>query len=151
MWLVWFTHVSIFRFSKVRLLYPTEKSVHVTCKQLVSPTLSERETTASNHLIFHWACAKYVKPHMSYFAGENMESPQSRLAQRNSYIAECMCKRQNKFTYSFYRFKFNLFVLGTGRWLIQRNLQLLAVVSLSGSIGETNCSQGKKSVTCTPH
>ena len=40
---------------------------------------------------------------------------------RSSYVAERMRKRQSKFTNSFYRFKFNLFVLGAGRRLTQRN------------------------------
>ena len=35
------------------------------CEQLVSPMLPEsRETTASNRLIFHRACAKYLTPHV---------------------------------------------------------------------------------------
>ena len=36
------------------------------CEQLVSPTLPERKTTASNRLTFHRACAKYVSPHVMY-------------------------------------------------------------------------------------
>ena len=36
------------------------------CEQLVSPVLPEKETTASNRLIFHRACAKYVTPHVMY-------------------------------------------------------------------------------------
>ena len=36
------------------------------CEQFVSATLPERETTASNRLIFHRACAKYVTSHVMY-------------------------------------------------------------------------------------
>ena len=32
------------------------------CEQLVSPTPNERETTASNRLLFHWACASSSYP-----------------------------------------------------------------------------------------
>ena len=35
-------------------------------QQLFSPTLPERETTASNCLIFHRAYAKYVTPHVMH-------------------------------------------------------------------------------------
>ena len=54
----------------------------------------------------------------SYFAG-NLYTAGS--PKRSSYVAERKRKRQNKFTNSFYRFKFNLFVLGAGRRLTQRN------------------------------
>ena len=54
----------------------------------------------------------------SYFAG-NPYTAGSR--KRSSYVAERTRKRQNKFTNSFYRFKFNLFVLGAGLRLTQRN------------------------------
>ena len=40
---------------------------------------------------------------------------------RSNYVAERIRKRKNKFTNSFNQFKFNLFVLGAGRWLTQRN------------------------------
>ena len=40
---------------------------------------------------------------------------------RSSYVVERERKRQSKFTNSLYRFKFNLFVLGAGRRLTQRN------------------------------
>ena len=40
-------------------------------------------------------------------------------------------------------FKFNLFVHGTGRRLLQKNEWFLTVISLSFGVGETNCSQGK--------
>ena len=42
-----------------------------------------------------------------------------------------------------YQLKINLFVLGAGRRLTQRNERLLAVTRLSFGVGETNCSQGK--------
>ena len=53
----------------------------------------------------------------SYFAGNHYTAGSSK---RSSYVAERTCKRQNKFTNSFYRFKFNLFVLGAGRRHTQR-------------------------------
>ena len=94
-------------------------------EQLVSPTIPEGETTASNSLIFHRACAKYVTPQRdvfdissSYFAGNYYTAGSSK---RSNYVAEGTRKRQNKFTNSFYQFKFNLFVLGAGRRLTQRN------------------------------
>ena len=34
----------------------------VPCEQLVSPTPNERETTASNRLLLHWACASSSRP-----------------------------------------------------------------------------------------
>ena len=40
--------------------------VRLPCEQLVSPALPERETTVSNRLIYHRACAKYVTPHVMY-------------------------------------------------------------------------------------
>ena len=61
---------------------------------------------------------------------------------RSSYVVERTRKRQNKFPNSFYQFQFNLFLFGAGPRLTQRNKRLLAVVSLSGSARETNCSQG---------
>ena len=63
------------------------------------------------------------------------------LVLRSSFSRQPTRKRQSKFTNSFYRVKFNLFVLGAGRPLTQRK-RLLKVVSLSGSVGETKCSQG---------
>ena len=89
-----------------------------------------------------------------YFEGNHYTAGSPK---RSSYVAERPRKRQNKFTNSFYQFKFNLFVLGAGRRLSQRNYRLLAVVSLSGSVGEINCSQGiftytqgQKHVTLNP-
>ena len=64
------------------------------------------------------------------------------LRQRGSYKLEGMHICQNKFTNQFYRFKLNLFVRMAGQRLAQRNRRLLAVVYLSGSTEETNCSQG---------
>ena len=112
----------------------------VPCEQLVSPTLPERSTTASNRLIFHRACAKYVTPHVMYLTSLRLISREIKSPKRRRYVAERTRKRQNKFTNSFYGFKFNLFDLGAGRRLTQRNQRLLAVVSPSGSVGETNCS-----------
>ena len=40
------------------------------CEQLVSPTLPERVTTASNPLICHLACAKFVTPHVMHSCPE---------------------------------------------------------------------------------
>ena len=54
----------------------------------------------------------------SYFTGNHYTAGSPK---RSSYVAERTHKRQNKFTNLFYRFKFNLFVLGTGRRLTQRN------------------------------
>ena len=54
----------------------------------------------------------------NYLAGNHYTAGSRK---RSSYIAERTRKRQNKFTNSFYRFKFNLFVLGAGRRLNQRN------------------------------
>ena len=42
----------------------------------------------------------------------------------------------------FDQFKVNLFVHGAGWRLLERDERLLAVVSLSFGVGETNCSQG---------
>ena len=50
---------------------------------------------------------------------------------RSRYVGERTRKRQNKFTYSFYQFTFNLLVSGAGRRLTQRNKRLFAVVSFS--------------------
>ena len=47
-------------------LLKTASILKLPCEQLVSPTLPERETTASNRLIFHRACAKYVTSHVMY-------------------------------------------------------------------------------------
>ena len=55
---------------------------------------------------------------LSYFAGNPYTAGSPK---RSSYVAERTRKRQNKFTNSFYLFKFNLFVLGAGRPLTQRN------------------------------
>ena len=54
----------------------------------------------------------------SYFAGNHYSAGSPK---RSSYTAERKRKRQNKFTNSFYRFKFNLCVLGAGRRITQRN------------------------------
>ena len=54
----------------------------------------------------------------SYFSGNPYTAGSPK---RSSYVAERTRKRQNKFTNSFYRFKFNLFVLGGGLRLTQRN------------------------------
>ena len=44
-------------------LYNITKTVAgVPCEQLVSPTPNERETTASNRLLFHRACASSSRP-----------------------------------------------------------------------------------------
>ena len=79
-------------------------------EQLVSPTLPEREITASNRLIFHRAGAKYITPHVMHSTKWNHYS--TGLPKRSSYVAERTRKRQNRFTNPFYRFKFNLFLLG---------------------------------------
>ena len=54
----------------------------------------------------------------SYFAGNHCTAGSPK---RSSYVAEGTRKCQNRFTNSFYRFEFNLFVLGAGRRLTQRN------------------------------
>ena len=62
---------------------------------------------------------------------------------RSSCVGENMRATVNQLLNWFYQFKVNLFVHGAGRRLIQRDERLLALVSLSFGIGETNCSQGK--------
>ena len=42
--------------------YVLEMYITVPCEQLVSPTPNERETTASNRLLFHRACASSSRP-----------------------------------------------------------------------------------------
>ena len=63
----------------------------------------------------------------------------------SSCVGECMHASlnhlENQLQNQLYQFKVNLFVLGTARWLTRRNKRLLAMVSLSFGIGETNCSQ----------
>ena len=103
-------------------LLKTASILKLPCEQLVSPTLPERETTASNRLIFHRSEVRYIPRDVfditsSYFAG-NLYTAGS--PKRSSYVAERTRKRQNKFTNLFYRFKFNLFVLGVGRRLTQK-------------------------------
>ena len=66
-----------------------------------------------------------------------MESLHSRLAQTQQ-LAERTRKRQSKFTNSFYRFKFNLFVLGAGRRAHSKKL----MVARSGfSLGKRRRNQ----------
>ena len=62
---------------------------------------------------------------------------------RSSYVGERMCASLNQLLNQFYQFKVNVFINGKGRRSIQRNERLLAVVSLSFGVGETNCLQGK--------
>ena len=58
----------------------------------------------------------------SYFAGNHYTSDSpKRSLKRSSYVAERTRKRQNKFTNSLYRFKFDLFVLGAGRRFTEIN------------------------------
>ena len=76
-------------------------------------------------------------------AFNKMESLLNRLPNRSSYVAERTRKRQSRFTSPFYRFKFNLFLLGVLWTAVHpKKLRGLAVVSLSGSVPETNCSKG---------
>ena len=63
---------------------------------------------------------------------------------RSDCVGERMRANLNQLLNEFHRFKFNLFVHGTGRRLLQKNKRLLVVVSLSFGVGETNCSQGIK-------
>ena len=59
----------------------------------------------------------------SYFAGKIWNKFTVESLKRNSNVAKRTRNRQNKFTNSFYWFKFNLFVHGAGQRLAQRNLQ----------------------------
>ena len=80
-----------------------------------------RETTASNLLIFHRACEKYVT-HVFDITSDFTGNPyKAGSPKRSSYVAERTRKRQNKFTNSFYWLKSNIFVLWAGRRLSQRN------------------------------
>ena len=60
----------------------------------------------------------------------------------SSCAVEHMRASLNKLLNYFDQFKVNLFVHGAGRRLLQRDERLLAVVSLSFGVGETNCLQG---------
>ena len=61
---------------------------------------------------------------------------------RSSCAVEHMRASLNTVLNQFDQFKVNLFVPGAGRRLTQRDEWLLAVVSLSFGVLETNCSQG---------
>ena len=99
--------------------------LHLPCEQLVSPTLVQERNYCEQPFDFPSSmCEVRHTPRdvfdiTSFSFEENHYTAGS--PKRSSYAAERPRKRQNKFTNSFYRFKFNLFVLGAGRRLTQRN------------------------------
>ena len=108
----------------------------VPCDQLVFATLPGAREKPLWATVWFSMCEVRHTPRdvfditSSYFAGNYYRAGSPK---RSSYVAERTRKRQNKFTNSFYRFKFDLFVLGAGQRLTQRN-QLIAGYSYGGLI-----------------
>ena len=89
---------------------------------------SRKRNHCEQPLDLPWGISNYITPHVMHLASLRLISREkygtyytTGFPKRRRYVAKRTRKRQNKFYNSFYWFILNLFVLGAGRRLTQRN------------------------------